>query len=166
MDCFVCNFISIILLSFHIPVLNKMSRWYLHNIESREKQNLIAGQYHDNVIKWKHFPRYWPFVRGIHRSMVNSPHKGQWRGPLMFSLICARINGWVNNREAGDLRLNRAHYDIIVMMLSTMCLLHIASSPNHICQFVHSHVSVMQIRSMSCATNHITFSHRWFGIII
>ena len=44
---------------------------------------------HDGVIKWKHFPRYWPFVRGIHRSQVNSPHKGQWRGALMFSLICA-----------------------------------------------------------------------------
>ena len=37
----------------------------------------------------------WPFVRGIHRSPVNSPHKGQWRGALMFSLICAGINGWV-----------------------------------------------------------------------
>ena len=59
---------------------------------------------HDDVIKWKHFPRYWPFVRGIHRSTVNSPHKGQWRGALMFSLICAWINGWVNNCEAGDLR--------------------------------------------------------------
>ena len=44
---------------------------------------------HDDVIKWKHFPRYWPFVGGIHRSPVNSPHKGQWRGALMFSLICA-----------------------------------------------------------------------------
>ena len=42
---------------------------------------------HDNVIKWKHFPRYWPFVRGIHRSPVNSPNKGQWREALMFSLI-------------------------------------------------------------------------------
>ena len=50
---------------------------------------------HADVIKWKHFPRYWPFVRGIHRSPVNSPHKGQCRGALMFSLICARINGWV-----------------------------------------------------------------------
>ena len=67
---------------------------------------------HDDVIKWKHFPRYWPFVRGIHRS----PHKGQWRGALMFTLICARINGWVNNREAGDLRRYRAHYDVIVMI--------------------------------------------------
>ena len=27
--------------------------------------------------------------RGIHRWPVNSPHKGQWRGALMFSLICA-----------------------------------------------------------------------------
>ena len=57
---------------------------------------------HDDVIEWKHFPRYWPFVRGIHRSPVNSPHKGQWRGALMFCLICVWINGWVNNREVGD----------------------------------------------------------------
>ena len=67
------------------------------------------------TIKWKHFPRYWPFVWGIHRSPVNSPHKGQWRGALMFSLICARINGWVNTREAGDLRRHRAHCDVTVM---------------------------------------------------
>ena len=46
---------------------------------------------HDDVITWKHFPRYWPFVRGIHQSPVNSPHKGQWRGALMFSLICVWI---------------------------------------------------------------------------
>ena len=72
---------------------------------------------HDDVIKWKHFPRYWPVVRGIHRSPVNSPHKGQWRGPLMFSLICVWINGWVNNREAGDLRRYRAHYDVTVVKI-------------------------------------------------
>ena len=72
-------------------------------------------QNHDDVIKWKHFPRNWPFVRGIHRSPVNSPHKGQWRGALMFTLICARIYGWVNTREAGDLRRYRLHYDVIVM---------------------------------------------------
>ena len=48
---------------------------------------------------------------------VNSPHKGQWRGGLMFSLICAWINRWVNNREAGDLRRYHAHYDVTVMIL-------------------------------------------------
>ena len=69
---------------------------------------------HDYVVKWKHFPRYWPFLRGIHRSPVNSPHKGQWRQPLMFSLICVWINGWVNNGEAGDLRCHRAHNDVAV----------------------------------------------------
>ena len=56
---------------------------------------------HDIVIKWKHFPRCWPFVWGIHRSPVNFLHKGQWRGASMFSLICARINGSVNNRDRG-----------------------------------------------------------------
>ena len=61
---------------------------------------------HDDVIKWKYFPRNWPFVR-----------KGQWHGALMFSLICVRINAWVNNREAGDLRRHGGHYDVIVMNL-------------------------------------------------
>ena len=75
-----------------------------------------ASWYHDDVIKWKYFLRYWPFVRGIHRSPVNFPHKDQWRGALMFSLIWAWINGWVNNREAGDLRRHRAHYDVTVML--------------------------------------------------
>ena len=61
------------------------------------------------------FTRNWPFVRGIHRFPMNSPHKGQWRGALMFSLICVWINGWVNNREVGDLRRYRAHSDVTVM---------------------------------------------------
>ena len=69
----------------------------------------------DDAIKWKHFPRYWPFVRGIHWWPVNAPHKGQWRRALMFSLICAWINGWVNNREAGDPGRHRAYYDVTVM---------------------------------------------------
>ena len=70
---------------------------------------------HDDVIKWKPFPRHWPLMRGIHRSPVNSPHKGQWRGALIFSFICAWINGWVNNRVAGNLRRHRGHYDVIVL---------------------------------------------------
>ena len=57
---------------------------------------------HDDVIKWKHLARYWYFVWGIHWSPVNSPHKGQWRGALMFS-ISTWTNDWLHNRDAGDL---------------------------------------------------------------
>ena len=60
-----------------------------------------SSSLHDDVIKWKHFPSYWPFVPVIHRSPVNSPHKGQWRGELVFSLICAWINGWVSKQSRG-----------------------------------------------------------------
>ena len=70
--------------------------------------------YHD-VIKWKHFPRYWPFVRGIYRSSVNFPHKGQWRGAWISSLICAWTNGYANNRDAGELRRHRAYHSITAM---------------------------------------------------
>ena len=52
-------------------------------------KHVRLAHFHDDVIKWKHFPRYWPFMRAIHRSPVNSPHKGQRRGALMFPLICA-----------------------------------------------------------------------------
>ena len=46
---------------------------------------------------------------------VNSPHKGQWRGALMFSFICAWINDWINNRQAGDLRRHCGHYYVNIM---------------------------------------------------
>ena len=62
-------------------------------------------------------------ARGIHRSPVNSPHKGQWRGALMFSLICVWINGRVNNGEAGDLRRYRSHYDVTVMHHCCSCII-------------------------------------------
>ena len=70
---------------------------------------------HDDVIKWKHFPPYWPFVRWIHRSPVDSPRKAQWRGALMLSFICACTNSCANNRDADDLRRHRAHYGVNVM---------------------------------------------------
>ena len=71
--------------------------------------------YYGDVIKWNHISRYWTLVRGIYRWPVHSLHKGQWRGSLMFSLICALTNGWMNNRDSGDLRRHLAHYDVIVM---------------------------------------------------
>ena len=75
------------------------------------------------TLQWRHNERdgianHQPLasVRGIHRSPVNSPRNDQWRRPLMFSSICAWINGWVNNRKAGDLRRHRAHYHATVML--------------------------------------------------
>ena len=78
---------------------------------------------HDDVIKWKHFPRYRPFVRGIHRSPVNSPHTGQWRGTLVFSWIYGWTNGWINNRDVGDLRRHCANYDVTIMRISIIITL-------------------------------------------
>ena len=46
----------------------------------------------------------------------NSPHKGQWHGALIFSLICAWINDWVSNGEAGDFIRYRIHYDVTLMI--------------------------------------------------
>ena len=70
----------------------------------------------DDIIKWKHFPCHWPFVRGIHQSPVDSPHKDQWHRTLIFSLICAWTNHWANNWDAGDLRCHCTHYHIIVIL--------------------------------------------------
>ena len=92
------------------------------NVRVTNKKSGYIQYWHDDVIKWKHFPHNWPFVRGIHRSPVNSLNKGQWREALMFSLICVWINDSVNNREAGDLRRDCTHYDVIVMECTNKCL--------------------------------------------
>ena len=72
------------------------------------------------ITRWRHqmetFSALLAIYTGIHRSPVNSLHKGQWRGSLMLSLVCARINGRINNLDAGDLIRHRAHYDAIVMI--------------------------------------------------
>ena len=101
--------------------------------------------FHDYVIKWKHFPRYWPLVRGIHQSPVDSP---QWRGALMFSLICACITCWANNRDAGDLRRHRANHCLTVMdQVSTV------NSP----LFKESHSCNGQVNMHYC---DVTWGHR------
>ena len=92
----------------------KLQCLWEHLASSREPWRLVSVS-HDVVIKWKHFPRNWPFVQGNNRSPVNSPHKSQRRRVLMFALIWAWINRWVNNCEAADLWPHRAHRDVIVM---------------------------------------------------
>ena len=71
--------------------------WIIHTVHV-----LLCIIVYDDVIKWKHFPRYWPFVRGIHRSP-----------DVFFDLRLT--NSWAENGDAGDLRRNRAYYDVIVM---------------------------------------------------
>ena len=68
----------------------------------------------DDAIKWKHFLRYWPFVKEIPWSSVDSSHKGQWRRALMCSLICAWTNRWANNRDVNEFRRHHALYDVTV----------------------------------------------------
>ena len=82
-----------------------VNRWAVRDLiaEWMDGQDTVFHRHYD-VIKWKRFSRYWPFVRGIHRSMVNPPRKGQWRGASMFTY-----------REAGNLRRHRTHYDVTVM---------------------------------------------------
>ena len=113
-------------------------------------------RFHDDFIKWKHFPRYWPFVRGIHRSPVNYLHRGHWRGDLMFSLICTRINGWVNNGEAGDLRRYRAHYDVTVMLLKLCC-----DSLLNSCEFMVASLILHQPLRLPCGP----FYWHWWNLI-
>ena len=85
---------------------------------------------HFHASRWRHqmeiFSAFLDNLCGefTHQSSVNFPHKGQWCGALMFSLICAWINGWANNGEAGDLRRHRAHHDIIVMLCFIINLFH------------------------------------------
>ena len=85
-------------------------------------ENTHNGHRHNNVIRRKHFPCYWPFVRGIHWSLVDSPHKGQWCRALMFSLMCTWTNAWTNMGIACDLSSHVVH------VTSLLC----QSSPRHI----------------------------------
>ena len=84
-----------------------------------KQQNMVLVT--ENWSWWRHqmetFSALLAICAGNSPVPVNSPHKGQWRRALMFSLISACINGWVNNRKAGDLRRYRAHYDVIVMIV-------------------------------------------------
>ena len=138
-----------------------VSRWNMH--KTLHVQRLIRYN-HNDVIKWKHFPRHWSFVRGIHRSPVNSPHKGQWRGALMLSLICAWINGWVNNGEAGDLKRHRVHYDVTVMTQERYPITRTQLWGSFCVVYIY-HISSINCRIMfriSLKMLPLTKGHHWF----
>ena len=111
--------------------------------------NICINRAYDDVIKRKHHPRYWIFVRGIHRSRVNSHHKGQW------------INGWVNGREAGDLRRHRAHFSVIVMPIS------VETSRQHLRPLMSNDLNDQQWRLIciaSCFHGNSKMLLRTFGV--
>ena len=110
--------------------------------------------WHDDVIKWKYFPRYWLFVRGIHRSPVYSPQKGQWRADVMFSLICARINGWVNHGETDDMGRHRAHYDVIVRYLDAQASQYLFAVSNITCIPIPYSATCLQYRKWESHNMH------------
>ena len=72
-------------------------RWTLGMDKSLHPQQTM--DVHADVIKWNTFLLL-AHCEGNHQSPVDSPHEGQWRRALMLSLICARTNGWANNRDA------------------------------------------------------------------
>ena len=62
--------------SFDVLFVVSMDKWSNKQIVGDLRRSFDVTVRHcnyDDVIKWKHFPRYWPFVRGIHRSLVDSP---------------------------------------------------------------------------------------------
>ena len=89
----------------------KLESWWIPCLQQR----------HGKIpyIWWRHqmetFSALLALYAGNSSVPANSPHKGQWRGALMFSLICAWSNSWANNGDTGDLRRHRAHYDVILM---------------------------------------------------
>ena len=82
----------------------KIVIWWQGNAECTGSvlmfQERLISSVNDDVIKWKHFPRYWSFVRGIHRSPANFPHKSQWRGALTF-FFDLRLNKRLSKQSWG-----------------------------------------------------------------
>ena len=80
----------------------------------------ITHTYHDDVIKWKQFPRYCPFVQGIHRSPVDSPHKGivTWTFDVLLSV---RTNCWTKTWLAGNLTRRGGH--LTLPQFDNVCLI-------------------------------------------
>ena len=99
------------------PISCKHVQFILLNLYPILKYGFVKYVPHADIIKWKHIPRYWSFVRGIHRHRWISAQRPVTRSFDIF-LIFTWFNGWVNNREDGDLRRHSAHYDVILMQRS------------------------------------------------
>ena len=105
----------------HLITLISLAQQHIH----RSNPPVISEiQRHDTVSCWCYRLSWWRQQIGKFSACLvlcdwnpplDSPHKGQWRGAVVFSLICAWTNGWKNSRDNGNLRRHRDHYDVIVM---------------------------------------------------
>ena len=98
-------FLSLTLFS---PYLTSLLNHLRHKIDIRVIH--VIKKVDDDVIKCKHFSHNWPFVRGIHWSLVNSPPPTKASDAELWCFLWT--NGWANHGDAGDLRCHRAHYDV------------------------------------------------------
>ena len=105
---------------FHIETWIRYHSVELNHAVGPGHTDICNCSLHDEVIKWDIFRITGPLFEEF---TVEFPHKGRWRRALIFSLMCVWINGWVNNREADDLRRHRTHYDVTLMCaLTCPCL--------------------------------------------
>ena len=99
------------------------------------------------------------------RYLERTVHKGQWRGALMISSICARTHGGANNGEAGDLKRHRAHYGVIVMDLVSFYIpYNVLPSLYHFVPFVLqiNNVFFSFVDCLSAADNHVLLMWYFF----
>ena len=98
----------------HTPKVLYGNKWYL-TLRHRCLCNYPTGNIY--LLWWRHQMETFSVLLAISAGNSPVPHKGQWRGALMFPLNCVWIIGRENNRQAGDLRRYGAHYDVIVMII-------------------------------------------------
>ena len=78
---------------------NKTNMWRQNNNGLLDSQRIVRPKL--TLAWWRHqiktFSALLALCAGNLPVTGDSPHKGQWRGALLCSLICVWINGWVNN---------------------------------------------------------------------
>ena len=87
--------------------------------------SVLINATHDDVINWEHFPRYWPFVRGTHRSSVNSPQRPVTRSFDVFFDLSKQLSiqwwGWWFETLSRPLWRHRNEKYKLVFMISHHC---------------------------------------------
>ena len=79
--------------------------YWFYNSHRNPKWNTVILNWGSRISWWRHQMETFSALLAICAAINRA---------LMFSFICAWIKGWINNREAGNLRRHRAHYDVTV----------------------------------------------------